>query len=317
MKFKVMIKLPHLIVILAIFASCDDPVDLKPKHWDLEIRGLFGKVMEMQHFRANFKGSGASQIEKPILNLKEEFTEFGSVKLSEYFDTFGEPQQKSEHFYNNSNSLIKSVTTGQNPVEKSIEIISNDSINKVTTRTLTYNDSLNFKIIIEYDASNNINRQIKIQNGDTIISNYDYIYDDSKNLLKMVELKVGEEEGVIDEYKYDENGNIIERVSASKYYKFKTIKEYSNNILTKSRYYTTSPDLKEQLNEIIEFDKYSNATTKKIFEDGKLNKELKNIYRFDGKGNWIEKKVSSKEYFANANKFIPIYVESRKIRYWE
>ncbi|SEM32365.1 hypothetical protein SAMN04488008_1171 [Maribacter orientalis] len=314
-------KILLLFITLILFSGCKKEFDLKPKYvgnnTDWEVRGLFGKVKEVRQFKANFKGSDGTQKEKPILNLNEQFERFGSVKMSKYFDPFGEPLQTIKYFHDGSNLLKKVITIGQNTSQKSIETILNDTINKITTRNITYNDSLNFKFIFQYDNSERINTQTKIQNRDTLISNFEYVYDDANNLLKSVESIIGEENGVVNEYKYDDNGNVIETITGPEYYKLKTIKEYKDNILTASNHYTISQDLKEHLNEIIEYDKISNVISEKIFEDGKLNRELKKEYEFDDYGNWIERKVYFKEHFANSKKFVPVYVETRKIKYWE
>lgn len=314
-------KILLLITTLTLFSSCKKELDIEPKYegtnTDWEFRGLFGKVKEIRQFKTNFKGSDGTQKEKLILNLNEVFEKFGAFKVSEYFDPFGEPLKTIKYFYDDSNMLIKIITIGQNTHQKSIETILNDTTNKITIRDIIYNDSLNFKFIFEYDTLESINRQTKIQNGDTIISNFEYVYNDTNNLLKSVESIVGEENGVVNEYNYDDNGNVIEMITGPKHYKLKTTKEYKNNILIASEHYTVSQDLKEHLNEIIKYDKFHNVINENIFEDGKLNRELKNEYEFDDHGNWIQRKVYLKEHFANSSNFVPIYVETRKIKYWE
>lgn len=318
-------KLPYLILILTILASCKNELELKPKYsdfkTDLEARGLFGKVKKFSQFRAGFKDVDGNQLEKPVPNLKEEFTSFGSVKKMENFDSFGKSQQITVNFYDENNYLVKYLTTNknQNLPQKIEETIEHDSVKNKKIRNITMNDSIHYVVFENYGKFDQIQKQVMIENGDTITRIFEYKFNDNNKIVWQKETKIDTilSDYNINEYKYNSDGNMIVSIQGNEWLKFKMENEFEGGYLTKSKEYTITADLKENLREEIEYDKYYNPTNQKIYENSKLNRELKNEYKFDGKGNWTEKKVSLKEHFANSNKFIPIYIESRKIKYWE
>jgi antitoxin component YwqK of YwqJK toxin-antitoxin module len=65
------------------------------------------------------------------------------------------------------------------------------------------------------------------------------------------------------------------------------------------------------------FDNHHNQTLVKYYRNGKLNREMKFDYKFDSTGNWTMKKSFLKQYYAQGKEFIPVYVETRKIDYYE
>jgi hypothetical protein len=311
----------YIISILIFFISCEKEIDLKSKNsdfeTDLKLKNLSGKVKELSQFRANFINPNENQIGKQIPNLKEEFTESGSIKKSEYFDAFGNSLQTIENFYDQNDYLTKRLTISESFPQKMVSLIVSDSIKKKSTQNITLNDSLHYIFIFDYDNFDNIKRQVKIENNDTIVNDYEYKYNDNGKVLWVKEIQNGKDTLNIEQHTYNKNGNVTESINGNKYLKFKTVMEYEDNRVVKIEKYTITGDLQEHLYEIIEYDKLFKPVNQKIYENSKLVKELKNKYEIDDIGNWTEKKVLMKEHFNNSNKFVPIYIESRKIKYWE
>tara|TARA_R110002051_G_scaffold113010_2_gene185710 strand:- start:897 stop:1910 length:1014 start_codon:yes stop_codon:yes gene_type:complete len=310
----------HLILILSLFISCKNELNIQSKYsdfeTDLEARNLFGKVKEFSQFRANIKSSEKKETEKSTINLKEVFTKNGSLKKSEYFDSFGKTQQTTENNYDEKGNLLKTITLNHNYPKKMVEeLIHSDSLNRMESRIITINDTLNYQFILNFDQFDNIKRQLKIENKDTMIVNFKYEYDSKKRLIKSEQLEKNNKS--INEFKYNENGNVIESIFTSDFFKFKTVKTYVNKRLSKIENYSISKELKQELESITEFDNYYNPISKKTYQNSELNRETKNEYEFDNNGNWIKKTVYLKEHFANSKKFIPIYIENREIKYWK
>ena len=312
-------KIIYLIFILLFFISCKNNVEVNPKYSDfendLEWKNLFGKIKEYSHYKANFKGIDNGSTEKATITLKEIFTKKGALKKSEYFDTFGKLQQSVENFYNSNDEQTKNISISEVPYNKIVTLIERDTIHHLIFQNVTYNDTINIMFINRFEKTDRIVEQLQIKNNDTIIKKYEYNYDKNDKLIKEIQIEKGNKN--ISEYTYDKNGNVIKLISGNEWMKFKTITEYdSNNKIIKKTQFTISADLKEHLDSKTEYDNHFNQINEKIFQDGKLNRELKNKYEFDKKGNWIKKTVFLKEVFANSNKFVPIYVETRKIKYW-
>tara|TARA_R110002051_G_scaffold92740_1_gene162520 strand:- start:364 stop:1308 length:945 start_codon:yes stop_codon:yes gene_type:complete len=309
----------HLILFLSLFISCKNELNIQPKYsdfeTDLEVRNLFGKVKELSQFRANIKNSDKNQTEKPIINLKENFTENGFVKSTEYFGTFGKTQQITENFYDANDYLQKRITKSENFPENMVELIERNSIKKTEFRNITINDTLNIEFYSTFGKLDKIEEQIKIENGDTTFVKYNYKFNSNKNIILLEEIE--NEIKTVTENKYDENGNIVESINGFDNFKMKTITIYKAGRISKIEYYSIFDDSEQLLESITEFDKYYNPINEKTYKDSKLKRETKNEYKFDNNGNWIEKTVSLKEHFYNSKKFVPIYIESRKIEYWE
>jgi len=311
-------KIIYLILIPLLFISCKNNVEVSPKYSnfenDLERKNLFGNVKDYSQYRAIFKVNNGST-EKAALSIKEMFTKKGALKKTEYFDTFGKLQQSVGNFYNSNDEKTKNISISEMPYHKMVTLIKRDTIHKLIYQNVTYNDTINIMFIHRFEKTDRIVEQLEIKNNDTIIKKYQYNYDKNNNLIK--ETQIEKDNKSIKEYTYDKKGNVIKLISGDEWLKFKTITEYdSKNRIVKKTFYTISSDLKEHLDNKTEYDNHFNEINKKIFQDGKLNKELKNKYEFDEKGNWIKKTVFLKEVFANSNKFVPIYVETRKIKYW-
>jgi hypothetical protein len=309
----------HLTLILLLFISCNNKLNIQPKYsdfkTDLETKNLFGKVKEFSQFRENIKSSNNNKTKESIIKQKETFTKNGSLKKSEYFDSFGKTQQTTENIYDGNNNLLKSITLNANYPQKMLELIERDTIKKTEFRKITINDTLNFEFHSTFGKFNKIQKQMKIENRDTTIINYNYVFDKNNNVIKLEQIE--KDNIIVNEYKYNEDGNVTESVTGTDIFNFKSIRKYQNKQLSMVTRYNSYSDLKEILIEITLYDKYYNPINEKKYENAELHREIKNKYEFDKNGNWIKKTVYLKEHFANAEKFIPIYIESREIKYWE
>lgn len=307
----------YLILILALFISCKEKLNIQPKYkdfkTDLEAKNLFGKIKEYSQFRENFS---KNKTEKSIIHLKEKFNKFGSLKKSEYFDSFGKTLKTTENIYDENNNLLKKITLNENYPKKMVEkLIHSDSIKKIESRLITINDTLIYKFTLKFNEFENIKQQLKIKNNDTILVYFKYQYDSKKRIIKSEQFEGNNKS--INEFEYDENGNIVESIFTSDFFKYKTVTTYTNNRLSKIENYEISKEFKKELESITEFDNYYNPVNEKTYQNSELNRESKNEYEFDNNGNWIKKTVYLKEHFANSKKFIPIYIEKREIKYWE
>ena len=87
----------YLLILLSIFLqNCKETtelnIDLKPTYSDYENdreqRNLYGKVKELEQYKAIFQDGKDKRESLPT--LKENFTEFGSLQTAEYFDNYGQ-----------------------------------------------------------------------------------------------------------------------------------------------------------------------------------------------------------------------------------
>ena len=313
----------YLLILLSIFLhNCQQTAelnsDLKPTYSDfendLEQRNLYGKVKELEQYKAIFQN--AKNTREPLPTLKEKFTEFGSLHSAEYFDNYGQITQIDEFHYDKNDYLTKSISENKLANQKTVQLVSYDSINKTTVRNITFNDSLNYKFISTFDSNDLIVEQIKIEAKDSVVRSYEYKFNDSNIKILEKEFEEGKELSV-GTYKYDNENQLVEYSNKHEWMELLTETEWKNNRILKQTDYTISADLNKHLDRITEYDKLFFPVNEKIYENSELNRELKYNYEFDEFGNWIKRTVSMKEHFANSDKFIPIYIESREIKYWK
>ena len=312
----------YLLILISIFLlNCKERtelnVDLKPTYSgfknDLEQINLYGEVKELEQFKAIFQNG--KETREPLPTLKEKFTEFGSLNEAKYFDNYGQTTQIDLFHYDRNDYLTKSTSENKLANQKTIQLVSYDSINKTKTRNITFNDSLNYKFISKFDSNDLIVEQIKIEARDTVIRSYEYKFNGSNNKILEKEFEEGKELSVR-KYKYNNENQLIEYSNKHEWMELLTETVWKNNRIVKQTDYTISADLNKHLDRITEYDKLFNPINEKNYENSELNRELKYDYEFDQFGNWTKRTVSMKEHFANSDKFIPIYVESREIKYW-
>ena len=317
-------KIYTLFLLLIIVFSCDknrnNPTDIKPKYSnfqnDWQEKNLFGKVKEIEWYKSTYQDDKKEG--KAILNLKEKFTDFGNLKEISNFDNQGVLIQKNTHKYNNEKFNFKIINKNNQTNSTYIFIRKKDTINKTETRKIFVNDSLNEEVKSFFDENGRVFKQIKIEGNDTTITRNKYKLNNKDKIISETQVRENVDGPIfIEKYKYDEKGKLIKFSHKSFGTEHITKTEWKNGRISKRAHYFISQDLKKHLNEETEYDKLYNPIDSKIYEDSKLNRELKYQYEFDQNGNWIKRNVSMKQYFANSKEFIPIYNETRKIKYWK
>ena len=299
--------------------SCNT-IEYKPKYSDFanawEKDNLIGKVKTLEHYKAKVTDFNTGEIEKSRIDFRKVYTEFGKIAYQERFDNIGKSEQYIKNTYDKNSNQIESISEDFITPSKSIGKAEFDKTGKTISTSIILNDSLNYKVLFEYDNHGNLIIQRNIQNNDTSLIRIEYKYkEDGKILLKK---QIGNSEygknEYTNEFKYDQFGNLVELIYKSEFQgQIKSTYEYdSKNRIVKIAEYQNGQIEKETF-----FDKYYNQISIKYYVKAALNKEMKYEYDFDSKGNWIEKKVSVKEYYGKENTFLPIIVETRKIEYYE
>lgn len=311
-----------LLVFLAL--GCDrkrnSSTDLKPTYSnfdnDREQRKLFGKVKQVEWYKTVYQNDKKDG--KRILNLKEEFTEFGSIKENSNYDNSGELIQNDVYEYDKNDFLQKIVSTNKRTQNSYVMAVYHDTINKTSKRKVVVNDSVNHEIIVFYNDKDFVIKQIAIEQNDTTIVEHKYEFNEADKLVLERQNDIESNKPIVtNKYSYDENGNLIHSSYKTEWIELITEKTWENQRISKQTEYTVSPDLKKNLDQITEFDELYNQINSKIYENSELNRELKYEYEFDENGNWIKREVSMKEHFAKSKEFKPIYLETRKITYWK
>lgn len=312
------------ILLLLLIFGCEKNLnyatDLKPKYSDFENdreqRNLFGKVKQIGWYKITYQNDKKEG--KRILNLKEEFTEFGSLKENSNYDNNGELIQSDVYEYDENDFLQKVVSTNKRAKISYVINVYHDTINKKRTRKVFVNDSLNQKITVFYNDKDFVIKQIAIEQNDTTIAKHEYKFNDVDKLVLERQIDIESNKPIItNEYSYDKNGNLNYFSYKTGWTELITETEWKNQRISKQTEYTIAADSKKHLGQITEFDRLYNQTNTKIYENSELNRELKYEYEFDEKGNWTKREVSMKEHFADSNEFKPIYSETREIKYWE
>ena len=286
---------------LLLFLSCQNETSREQaspiieKGTDWESKNLYGKVKSIALYKATYLDSKGQKTREPIKNYNEEFTEFGSSKKMEYFDDFGDLSQSTVNEFDENEFLVKSTTINENGYRpfKSSTTIEHDTIKNLIIRNSILNDSLNFKYIEEYNEKGILMKNTSIENGDTILWTSKQEYNKDNKIISEKVSPSNDDEPQIFKYKYDSHHLVLDST------------------------FNIGADEKERLSQITEYDNFTNPINVKIYEKSELNRELKNSYEMDKKGNWVKKKVALKEHFANSKTFTPAYVETRQIEYWE
>lgn len=302
--------------ILLLFISCKKEFDNTPKYSDfkndLEVKNLYKTIKTLQQYRANIDTLNTSKTDKPVPIFTESYTIAGNIENSTYFDFFGNTQQTIKMVYDSNNNLVKSTTTGKVFPELMVQTSTRDTIAKTEIQISTINDSLYSKFISTFNNSNNIAQQLRIVQQDTSKAIYNY-NNENKLIKETITSKNGTE---INNYKYNADGNLIESINGSNYFRIKTIYEYDGDRVSKIIEYNIAQDAKEYLMKETTFDSYYNPIHEKYYENNILTEELNIEYNFDTVGNWIKKTVALKAHASNSKTFIPNYIETRTITYW-
>jgi hypothetical protein len=310
------------IIFLGLFfiIGCSEIIERQTKFVDFENDwerdNLLGQVKTSERYRANVIDFESGKTEKPIIEFKKKYTDYGEILYQEYFDNFGKSEQYIKNEYNSKGQRVKSISENYLMPSKSIEIAKFNKKGEQVLTSVIYNDTLNFIARFEYDDMGILTKQISIQNNDTTIERFEYKYSNSGKLLWKKQID-NDEHGTnefIDEFKYDKKDNLIEVINKAEHFdEMKSTYEYdSQNRIIKILQYQSGQLAKET-----SFDKAYNPISIKNYVNAELKRELQYKYKFDSLGNWTERKVYMMEYFVKDRKLLPIYVEIRIIGYYK
>ncbi len=294
--------------------------DLKPIYSDykntLQRNNLYGKVKKIEYFKTTFQNTDKE--DKSVLNKIEEYTDFGELKKAEYFDNHGELLQTNVIDYNENKKFIKSISFSKSNNTNILQTVEYDSIKNTSELNVFLNDTIDHKMISYFGRNDYPIKQVTIKGNDTTEVNFEYDFDNNNKIKSATQKEKGNKKSMTSNlYKYDNNNNLVESSYKTEWLEMISETEWKDGRILKQTSYTIAADLKKYTDNITEFDILYNPINEKIYENSELNRELEYDYEFDQFGNWIKRTVSMKEYFAKSNKFIPIYIETRKIKYWK
>ena len=108
--------LPFLLLLLSCQneSSSEQASSVIEKGTDWESKNLYGKVKFITQSKATYLDSKGKKPREPMKTLSEEFTEFGSIKRTEYFDDLGQLSQTTVNEYDENEFLVKSITINDN-----------------------------------------------------------------------------------------------------------------------------------------------------------------------------------------------------------
>lgn len=304
---------------LVILMACNNThqktkYNLKQNDWRND--KLNGKVKTLIQYKANVINFKNGETEKPRIEFQKEYTKFGMISFQESYDNFKELKQKTKNEYNEKGLRVKSITQFYQPNLKMVQTNKFDTAGRIISSSLVDNDTMALSTRLEYNSHGDIKKSIVIKNGnsDTVIFKYKYDTNGHVLLKKQIqENKSNESEHVIIS-KYDETGNLTEEINKSETFgEIKWAYKYDSiNGLEKNTEYQNG-----QIQQETYFDKNRNQTLVKYYDNGELNREMRFEYTFDKTGNWNVRKAFFKQNFAKDKKFIPVYVETRKIEYYK
>ena len=258
-------------------------------------------------------------LQKKKLQSKKWFTEFGALKRTKYFGTFGDITQIEEYKYDSNNNQIESNTELVGAKRRIKTVIKNDTINRTKTHKSYLNDSLVEINIVFYGENDRANKHLEIKNNDTIESTINSKYDGNKNLISEVQTENnGEESNTTGNYfRYDENDRIISSTFEMHHSKYISKYKWSDNKIVSREDYSILPDESKHFDESYVYDKYFNPIIHTKYRDSQIEQETKYEYEFDDRGNWIKRTVFLKQSRLGSKSFVKAYVETRQIEYWE
>jgi len=277
---------------------------------------LIGEVKTLVQYKANVINSKNRITEKSRIEFKKEYTKFGMISFQEYYDNFKELKQDTKNEYNNKGLRVKSITNFYTMHSKMVQTNQYDTDGRLISLSIINDDSLALNARLEYNSHGDLIKETGIQNGDSNKVIFEYKYNNNGKIVlkKQIQNERSEKNEQVFIYKYNKSGNVVEETNKSNIFgEIKLTYEYnSKNKLKKSSEYQNGQIQKETY-----FDSKHNQTLIKYYENKILNREMKFEYKFDDTGNWIVRKAFLKENFAKDEKFKPVYVETRKIEYYE
>lgn len=312
-------KLFPIIIGFVFLIACNNPqkkLTYSSNKNDWKHDKLIGKVKTLVQYKANVINPGNGETETPRITFKKEYTKYGMILFQEYYDNFKNLKQKTKNEYNDKGLIIKSTTEFYQPYSRMIQTNRYDTAGNLIFTNIAYNDTLSSSAKFAYNTHKDLVKGTDIQNGDTTVNLFEYRYNKNGKIIwekKVQNYKSGKDEYLIT-FKYDKKGNLIEERSKSQLFgEMKWVYKYDNkNKLKESSEYENG-----QIQNEIYFNNNHNQTLARYYENGKLNREMKFDYKFDKAGNWVIKKAYLKENFLKGKTFKPVYIETRKINYYE
>ncbi len=305
---------------------------------DLDRENLAGKVRIIEEYKTIELDSKA----EPTKEFVKEYTKTGNLASMKKYDVFGKQIYSTQNIYNKKRLKIKAFTEDINMATKSVEEYKYKNDNLSYARVFV-NDTLKYESYLEYDKNGHLTRQIEIQiketpskMNDTTLNTLTYTFDKSGNVIskKNVQTTKNDSYNYSNNYKYDKKNNIIETDSHFDIFgSLKVVNVYdSKDRIEKSIEYGEKQTQKKiskdrnkksndfedkQIQKEIFYDKSYDETLIRFYRDGALEREMKYEYEFDTKGNWIKRKAYIKNSSAHSDEFKFIYLETRKILYYE
>lgn len=288
---------------------------------------LVGDVEEIKLYKSSSSDS------KLTINSFKKYNQKGFIVYNEYFDNFGKSIQYTKNEFNDENNSVKTITENYLMSSKTIsEALFNEN-NKLISSKAVFDDSIRFSSKHIYNSNGFPISYIAIQNLDTSTVTYQYKYNVAKIIWEKKQQK-NKDYSVeyIMEYKYNKDGFITEQTtntnqkqsgglsdilssSADTFdftYKTTLLTKYNNdNQIIKTSYFEQNQIIKENF-----FDDYHNTIRTLNYNNGTLHSELKFMYEYDSKGNWMNKKSSIKEHYASSKEFTILSTEKREIKYY-
>tara|TARA_R100000306_G_scaffold25701_1_gene29664 strand:+ start:9279 stop:10205 length:927 start_codon:yes stop_codon:yes gene_type:complete len=308
---------------LQIFLSCKDEksnrVKVEPKYFDYENsweqRNLFGKVKYISTYRANYTSTG--KLDEKRLQSRIWFSDFGTIKKAEYYDTFGKKTQTENYVYDKNEYLVTAETNNLSAKHKVLQLFKNDTINKITSQQIFINDSLTERFIIYYDENDRIIKHIEIEKTDTIEYAHHLKFDNRDNLVSERQVPSNiHKKIIVDSFAYNKKNRLIYSSNSTNSTEFIRIFEWEDNKLVSEKNYFVFADETKHLNSQTEFDYLYNPTNIKNYTDEKPTQEYKYEYSFDKQNNWIKQTVYIKQIRSGQGDFVKAYADTREIKYW-
>ncbi|MGD8782076.1 MAG: hypothetical protein PVH88_24320 [Ignavibacteria bacterium] len=275
---------------------------------------MIGKIKTLKHFKANTKDLEGQGFEKPRIKFKKEFTENGNVSYLEYYDNFGKLKLYTKNDFDKNGYKYKSITEDYTMHSKSIDYAVFDTLigKRISTHGV-FNDSILLDVFLDYDTMGNVIKQTSVKHGDTLSNQLEYKYDKEGRIILKTQLDNDKNVEYKNEFRYDSKGNLTESINKSRFVgELKSIYKYDS----KNRIEKISEFKSGQIERETYFDKFYNQILVKNYHENSLQREMSFKYKFDKKGNWIQRDASVKEYFGS-KKQISVYRETRKIEYYE
>ena len=282
----------------------------------LQINGI---AKELIHYKLKTNSNLNSESIDTVILRKFEFTDFGKVNYSEFYNDFGEIVEITDFKFSDDNLLrsrrVRNSKTKTN-IEDSLEYIYKN--NQIIYRAkVNSNPENNVVCKYTFDKYNNPIELTNTQFNNITTTTYKNEYNSSGKLL--IERQLTNNKNHSSEttnfYKYDNSGKLKEQiVIVDNKENFKIHFEYDSIKGTKKVQYFQNRQIVSEKT----YDNNSNIILTKNFENQLLAKEIEYNYKeFDKYNNWLERTEKSIDYSKKDNTITYNTVEKREIKYYK